>query len=260
MKGPWRRVAGALLVLAGPAAAGCGEEEAPEPSGPDFGELEADQVMVEVEHYMTREGVRRAHLTADTVYMLDEGSTARLRHFTVDFFGEEGEQTSVLRAVDGRYDMRQGNMRARQDVRVVDADESQRLRTEELVYESSTGRLRSDDDFVLLRGRDTIRGTGFVTDPGLDSLRTRRPSMVSPPASGAETRAGGTATDTADGSGRAPGGDPSETAEPAPAESDTLPSEVDTLPAEADTLPADSAGAGSPQVRAGRKPGGAGPP
>lgn len=170
-----------LLLAAATAAAACGQEQAPEPSGPDFGELEADQVMVDVEHYMTREGVRRAHLEADTVYLLDEGSTAHLRHFTVDFFGEQGERTSVLRAVDGLYQMREGDMRARDSVRVVDADESQRLWTEELVYDAETGRLRSDVDFVLVRGRDTTRGTGFVTDPGLDTLQTRRPSMVAPP-------------------------------------------------------------------------------
>lgn len=187
-----------LLLLAGLAAAACGDDPAPEPSGPDFGELEADQVMVEVEHYMTREGVRRAHLTSDTVYLLDEGSTAHLRHFTVDFFGEQGGRTSVLRAVDGLYEMRTGDMRARRDVRVVDAAEDQRLRTEELIYDASTGDLRSEAEFVLLRGRDTIRGTGFVTDPGLDSLRTMRPSMVSPPA-GAEGSPSDSAAETGGG-------------------------------------------------------------
>lgn len=188
-----------LLLLAALAAAACGEEPSPEPSGPDFGELEADQVMVEVEHYMTREGVRRAHLKADTVYLLDEGSTAHLRRFTVDFFGEQGEQTSVLRAVDGLYEMRDGDMRAREDVRVVDADEAQRLRTEELIYDASDGKLRSEADFVLVRGRDTTRGTGFVTDPGLDTLRTRRPSMVSPP--GGEGAAAPATSDTIPGGG-----------------------------------------------------------
>lgn len=224
------RLAAAAALLAALGAAGCGEEDVPEPSGPDFGELEADQVMVEVEHYMTREGVRRAHLTADTVYLRDEGSTAHLRHFTVDFFGEQGERTSVLRAVDGLYDMRQGDMRARRDVRVVDAAESQRLRTEELVYESATGRLRSDHDFVLLRGRDTIRGTGFVTDPGLDSLRTRRPSMVSPPAA----RAGGSGDTAASGS------------------ASSGPAVRDTASAAADSLRPDSAAGASRSAGAGR--------
>ena len=238
MSGRTARIAAAAALLAALGAAGCGEDEAPDPSGPDFGDLEADQVMVEVEHYMTREGVRRAHLNADTVYLRDEGSTAHLRHFTVDFFGEQGERTSVLRAVDGLYDMRQGDMRARQDVRVVDAAESQRLRTEELVYESSTGRLRSDHDFVLLRGRDTIRGTGFITDPGLDSLRTRRPSMVSPPAA----RAGGS-RDTA-----------------APGSASAGPAARGTAPAAGDSLRPDSAAGASRSGGAERDTTGEGPP
>lgn len=171
-----------VVLVAAALAAACGEEPAPEPAGPQFQELEADQVMVDVEHYMTREGVRRAHLRADTVYFLDEGATAHLRRFTVDFFSETGATTSVLSARDGRYRLQSGDMEATEDVRVVDEDESQRLRTERLIYDSETGELRSDVDFVMVQGRDTIRGIGFVTDPGLDSLTIRRPGAVLPPA------------------------------------------------------------------------------
>ena len=175
-----RRTVAVLLLAA--ASGGCGEDPAPEPAGPQFQQLEADQVMVDVEHYMTREGVRRAHLRADTVYFLDEGATAHLRRFTVDFFGETGATTSVLSARDGRYRLQSGDMEASEDVRVVDENESQRLRTERLVYDAETGELRSDVDFVMVQGRDTIRGIGFVTDPGLDSLTIRRPGAILPPA------------------------------------------------------------------------------
>lgn len=200
-----------ILLVAGVfGLVACEGEEAPEPSGPDFGTLEADQVMVDVEHYMTREGVRRAHLKADTIYLLDEGSTAHLRHFTVDFFGEQGQRNSVLTAVDGLYDVGAGDMRARDSVLVVDAAESRRLRTEELVYEASTDRLRSEADFVFLRGRDTTRGTGFVTDPGLDTLKTQRPSMVSPPGQEAD---GSGERDTARSEGSGPAS-PTDTAQP----------------------------------------------
>ena len=174
-----RRLVALVLLLPG-VAAGCGEEEPVEPSGPDFSSLEADQVMVGVEHYLTDDGVRRAHLRSDTVYFLDDGSTARLRHFTVDFFGSQGDRTSVLTAEDGLYDLESGDMRAERRVVVVDAEESQRLTTERLLYDVSADELESDVDFMLVRGRDTLTGTGFVTDPGLDSLVTRRPSVVSP--------------------------------------------------------------------------------
>lgn len=169
------------VLLAAVLAAACGDEPTPEPAGPRFQELEADQVMVDVEHYMTREGVRRAHLRADTVYFLDQGGTAHLRSFTVDFFGRTGATTSVLSARDGVYRMQSGDMEATEEVVVVDEQESQQLRTERLVYEAETGRLRSDVDFVMVQGRDTIRGVGFVTDPGLDSLTISRPGAVLPP-------------------------------------------------------------------------------
>lgn len=172
---------GGLLVVGLVLLTACGEEENPEPVGPEFRELEADQVMVGVEHYMTRDGVRRAHLEADTAYFLSESSSVMVRHYTVDFFDPEGGLRSVLTARQGIYDMQSGDMQARGDVVVVDPDESQRLMTERLLYDASTGKLESDVDFLLLRGRDTIRGTGFVTDPGLDSLTTRQPSVVSPP-------------------------------------------------------------------------------
>lgn len=168
----------AALLLAG----ACGEEQPdPEVSGPDFSELEADQVMVEVEHYMTREGVRNAHLVADTVYLMDEGSSAHLRHYTVDFYDDLGDRTSVLTADDGVYDMQTGDMRASGGVVVVDPEGTRQLTTEELRYDSETRMLESDSTFTLVRGRDTLRGTGFVTNPGLDSLTTRRPAVVSPP-------------------------------------------------------------------------------
>lgn len=169
-----------VAFLAAAVAAGCGDEETVEPAGPDFDRIEADQVMVGVEHYLTDEGVRKAHLRSDTVFFLDDGSTARLRRFTVDFFGPEGARTSVLTAEDGVYDLREGDMRAESDVVVVDSEDSQRLTTERLTYDSSDDELESDVDFMLVRGRDTLTGTGFVTDPGLDSLVTRRPSVVSP--------------------------------------------------------------------------------
>lgn len=155
---------------------------------PDLLELEADQVMMGVETYLTEEGVRRAHLRADTVYFLEQGSRARVRRYAIDFFGPGGERTSTLTALDGEYDLGSGDMEARGRVEVVDADSTRRLVTERLVYDVSENDLRSDVDFTLYRGGDTIRGTGFVTDPALDTLVVTRPAGVLPP--GEET--GGT--------------------------------------------------------------------
>lgn len=182
-----RRGAGpAALALLAPlllVAACDGGEEVPV-APPDLLELEADQVMMGVETRLTEEGIRRAHLRADTVYFLEEGSRARVRRYTIDFFGSGGERISTLTALDGVYDLGSGDMEARREVEVVDADSVRRLVTERLVYDVSANKLRSDVDFTLYRGSDTIRGTGFVTDPKMDTLVVTRPGGVLPPGEG----------------------------------------------------------------------------
>lgn len=175
------RPGGWLLLLAVVAATACGGEEDVEVAGPEYLRLGADQVMVGVEHFLTREGVRRAHLEADTAFILEESSRVHLRHYTVDFYDEQGQRRSILSARDGVYDLRNGDMEATDSVVVVDPRESQRLRTERLTYDAAVDRLRSEVPFVLVQGQDTTRGEGFVTDPGLDSLVVRRPRFVSPP-------------------------------------------------------------------------------
>lgn len=180
-------------VLAAALLAACGRGQKVEVASSDLLDLNADQVMTGVEHTMTREGVRRAHLEADTVYYLQNGSVAHLRHYQIDFFGPAGTRRSTLTALDGIYDMKSGDMKAKGDVVVVDSIGGQRLETSALQYDATADRLRSDTSFVLYRQRDTIRGRGFVTDPSMDTVRVLQPSAVSPAGAGA----GGAAADTA---------------------------------------------------------------
>jgi len=172
-----------LFVALLPAA--CGGKEKVEVASPELLDLNADQVMTGVEHTMTRDGVRRAHLEADTVYYLQNGSVAHLRHYQIDFFGPVGTRRSTLTALDGIYDMKSGDMKAKGDVIVVDSVGGQRLETSALQYDATADRLRSDTSFVLYRQRDTIRGRGFVTDPSMDTVRVLQPSAISPAGGGA---------------------------------------------------------------------------
>lgn len=171
----------------------CGGDEKVEVASPDLLDLNADQVMTGVEHTMTRQGVRRAHLEADTAYFLQNGSVAHFRHYEIDFFDPAGRRRSTLTALDGVYDMKSGDMKARGDVIVVDSVGGQRLETSALRYDATADRLRSDTSFVLYRQRDTIRGRGFVTDPSMDTVRVLQPSAVSPAGGGSE---GPTGADT----------------------------------------------------------------
>lgn len=191
------RVRAALAALLTAVLTGCGDDQPVEVASPDLLGLDADQIAIDVEHNLTRDGIRRAHLVADTAYFLDSGSRVRFRHYTVDFFGSRGEKVSELSAVDGIYEVASGDMEATDSVVVVDDDRTRRLVTERLTYSVADDRLRSDVDFTLYQGNDTIRGTGFVTDPAMDTLTVERPGGVLPP--GPDTAADRTAPGPGDG-------------------------------------------------------------
>ena len=172
------------LLLASLVLPACGGEEQVEVAGPELLELGASQVMVDVETFVTREGVKKAFLVADTAYFLEGESGVNLRGVEVEFFGEQGATASRLTSRRGWYQMQTGDMRATGQVVVVDTATDRRLETERLMYRARDDELRGDTAFVFYRGNETIRGESFVTDPSLSDIRTTGPSGVSRPSGG----------------------------------------------------------------------------
>lgn len=174
-----------LVVVLGAAVTGCRAEESVETAGPELLHLDADQVIIGMEHFMTREGLRKAHLLADTAWFLQDSSVVRLRPVEVTFFDDEGQEISDLEARLGFYDMQTNEMEVRGDVVLRARQEFQRLETEHLTYDPRRDEVRSDSAFVLHRSDGVLRGTGLVSDPGLDTVRVARPAVVSenPPGS-----------------------------------------------------------------------------
>lgn len=169
-----------LLTVAGVGLAACEPEEPVEVAGPELRDLGADQMMVGVETYMTRNGVRQARLRADTAYFFNDRSLVRLRRLHVTFFDGPGTETSRLSALRGSYELSTGNMEAEGSVVVVDTARDRRLETERLRYRTLRNELTSDTSFVWYRGEEVIRGEGFVTDPSLSRIQIERPSGSSP--------------------------------------------------------------------------------
>lgn len=160
------------------AATGCREDEPAPTAGPDLLAMDADQVVIGMEHLVTRDGLRRASLRADTAWFLQDSSLVRLRPVEVVFYGAGGREVSDLTAGEGIYDMRSSDMEARGDVVVSSRGEFQRLETERLLYDAAQDLLRTDTAFVLYKENSTIRGAALVSDPALDSTRVTRPSAI----------------------------------------------------------------------------------
>jgi len=168
----------AVVLASSVSALACGVEEPPETVGLELLAEGADQVMVTVQHFMTREGIRRATVRADTAYVMDDESTVELRHVRLVFFDNEGVEESVLTAESGSYHMQSGDMDAAGNVVVVQSDGAQRLETEQLAYDAAADQLRSETPFVFTQPDRVIRGSSFTSDPSLENHQVDEFSSV----------------------------------------------------------------------------------
>jgi len=134
----------------------------------------ADQVLEGMSHYMTNDGVLRAHVLADTAYMYSPSQTAELRNVHITFYDTRGAQTSTLTSREGTYHWRSGDMEARGSVVVVRTD-SATLRTEVIRYSQTKNQVSSDHDFIFDEPTRHIEGEGFTSDPDFKIVTALRP-------------------------------------------------------------------------------------
>ncbi|MEN8144002.1 MAG: LPS export ABC transporter periplasmic protein LptC [Gemmatimonadota bacterium] len=173
------RLAQVLLPLILSVPLGCRQPESSPSDDPVFA-FDADQVMIGLQHIMTRDGVRIARLRADTAYFHSSRSEIDLRGLELDFFGPGGQVQSVLRASTGVYNSATGDMRAQGAVEVTDTSRDRRLETETLNYDAGQDQLIGNSAFVFYRGETTTRGSSFEADPAMDNVRTTESSLVAP--------------------------------------------------------------------------------
>lgn len=183
-----RALAAAVLVTI--ATVGCRPEDGP-PVASEVLREGVDMVMIPMDTYLTREGIRRALLHTDTAEFVAEGEI-QMRGVELTFFDVDGREASVITAESGTFYENTEDMEASGSIVVLDRREDRRLETEELRYVAAEDRLYGDRRFTLWEdgGRTELRGEAFESDPGLDSVRVRRPSGQSerpptPPTAGA---------------------------------------------------------------------------
>lgn len=162
-----RGVRGLIPVLA---LCACAPDDEPPVAAEILGD-DVEMAMLDMDHYLTREGVRRARLRADTAEFLADG-TVRMRPIELTFFDRQGNELSVVTGDSGTYDETTEDMEARGSVVAIDHRDGQRLETNHLRYQAEEDRLYGEEPFTLYRddGRTVLRGSGFETDPGLASI------------------------------------------------------------------------------------------
>ncbi len=133
----------------------------------------ADQVMMGLRQFLTKDGVRQAYLQADTAFVYEASGRVDLRHVHVTFYSVEGVQMSVLTGNEGTYWTRTNQMSARGSVLVVRTVDDARLRTDFLEYDPGKNEVRTDRPYVADKGQQHFEGNGFVCDPGFTNCTTQ---------------------------------------------------------------------------------------
>ena len=169
MSGPIARLAAGPLLAA---AVAC--EGGIKPTATITAADTADQVLRNMTHYMTEDGVQRARVRADTAYFYSPSQTAELRSVHITFYDPLGAETSTLTAREGTYHWRTGDMEARGNVVVVRTDGAT-LRTTVLRYTQAKNQVSSDRPFVFDEPSRHIEGEGFTSDPDFKVVTALRP-------------------------------------------------------------------------------------
>jgi LPS export ABC transporter protein LptC len=137
----------------------------------------ADQVLEGFSHYVTKDGIRRSRVEADTAFFYEPTQVTKLKKIRVVFFDVKGEEGSTLTARTGTYRWQDGSMDAMGSVVVVSPD-GRRLTTEALRYDSGTNTISTSTHFSFDRGTEHLEGNSFRSDPDFKNVVTDKPRGV----------------------------------------------------------------------------------
>ena len=135
----------------------------------------ADQVLIDMNHFITGDGVVRARVRADTAYFYQTSQQAELRNVHITFYDKDGRESSTMTSRDGTYHWASGDMEGRGNCVVVGAGDGRTLRSEVMRYRQATNQVSSDRAFVFNAPGRHVEGDGFTSDPEFRNVTAIRP-------------------------------------------------------------------------------------
>lgn len=135
----------------------------------------ADQVLIDMTHYVTNDGVVRARVRADTAFFYQISQSVEMRNVHITFYDTNGTETSTMSAKDGTYHWATGDMEGRGDCVVVGAGDGRTLRSEVMRYKQAINQVSSDQPFIFDGPGRHVVGQGFTSDPEFRNVTALRP-------------------------------------------------------------------------------------
>ena len=136
----------------------------------------ADQVLIDMTHYVTNDGVVRARVRADTAFFYQNSQAVEMRNVHITFYDTDGHETSTMSAHQGTYHWASGDMEGRGNVVVVGAGDGRTLKSEVMRYKQATNQVSSDQPFVFDGPGRHIQGQGFTSDPEFRNVSALKPT------------------------------------------------------------------------------------
>jgi LPS export ABC transporter protein LptC len=134
----------------------------------------ADQVLEGFSHWVTKDGIRRSEVQADTAFFYESTQVTQLRNVRVVFYDLSGKESSTLTARTGTYRWQDGSMQANGKVVVISPD-GRKLQTDTLKYDNATNTISTNTHFIMDRGTDHLEGKSFRSDPDFKNVVTDKP-------------------------------------------------------------------------------------
>ena len=145
-------------------AGACGESGA-RPGRARHGGRHRRPDALKVRHYITRDGVQKSLVEADTAYYYEASQTFELRVVTVTFYDKDGAPTSTLTSTRGTYQTMTGAMEGRGNVVVRSADGTRTLKSEKLNYDPGKNEISTDLHYTYDQGGNHLEGSRLHVGP-----------------------------------------------------------------------------------------------
>lgn len=127
--------------------------------------MDADQIIFNMEQYITEAGIRRAVLRGDTAFVYEDSMKAHIRNVRLTIFDTKGAESAHLTSREGDFSNNSQAMVARGNVVLTVRGEPERIvETEELHYDPNTHRIWSDVATTMREAGSIWHGTGFDAD------------------------------------------------------------------------------------------------
>ena len=152
-----------ILVLVLLAGFNCSKDES---NAPALAEDVPDQVMENSTIIFSEEGVKSATIFAQYVAVYEKLDLKKAKKLHVDFYAQDGTQTSVLLSDSGLIREGKQKVEALGNV-VVTTQQGVKLTTESLRWDPQTAKIVTDDFVTITKGQDVITGYGLEADQEL---------------------------------------------------------------------------------------------